>query len=152
MQAPEYLPPFALQVGDVILWSYGDNKDEAKCPGFVTQVGDRTIQISAYSPGFVTAQTKDGVYHIGDPLRKKGNRHESGCWDYTPAFLLQKDLEQGLGNLFDTIKRLEARIEAQTTAINRIRKKATEPTEPIESMDAAPPIANPEAATAGASP
>lgn len=106
----DFKPP-PIRIGDPVLWSYGGTKAEAKCPGVVTQVGDRTIQVSYWGPGWAGAQTRDGVYHKDDPLRKKGDRHESGAWEYSPILQDIKDFEELLIMKNEKILSLEGRID-----------------------------------------
>lgn len=127
---PNLPPPFqtpyrrpTISVGELVLWSNGGLDEEARSPALVTNIGDRTIQLSVFSAAHGQAKCKDGVYHIDDPLRKKGNRGDNGCWEYGPGMKLLIAVISDLEFLTGKHGKLDARVDRTNIEVNRLRKR-----------------------------
>ena len=121
METSDFMMP-VVSVGDVVLWSHGGSPSEKKCPAFVTEAGDRTVQLTVYAGGYAACQVKDGVYHAGDPLRRKGHRGDAGAWEYAPQTIMLNALVETVQKQVMAIKRLEGRIENLNTKLTKVRK------------------------------
>lgn len=111
-----------IRTGDVVLWSHGGNPEETRSPAFVTNVGDRTIQLSVFSAAHGQAKTKDGVYHLDDPLRKKGNRGDNGCWEYAPLTIYFQAIVQDFEALLERFHRLNIKVDKLSSRMSKITK------------------------------
>ena len=130
-----YKPP-TVRVGDPVLWSYNGSLKDIRAFGIVTEVGERCIQITVFSKGWAAAQIKDGVYHVEDPLRLKGDRNRNGTWE-------ESELCKDIGVLFNscadlnkTVLRLDAKISQQNQRINKfLRGRGVADEEPEKDAD-----------------
>lgn len=81
-------PPVA--VSQSVLWTHdGQGVPSA---AVVTEVGDTTVGLIVFPPGYSTGFVRSAVHHKDDPLRLKGDRGSSGCWVHTPETLAVQKL------------------------------------------------------------
>jgi hypothetical protein len=78
----EFAPP-PVEVGQVVLWSYGPG--EAPAPAIVTRVASGgMIAALVHIDSYKDHVSKTGVRHIADPDLKRLAGHDQGVWDLTP--------------------------------------------------------------------
>ncbi len=72
----------AVEVGQVVLWSYG--KGGATAAAVVTRVATRSCTLSVHVDGIRDHITKNGVRHCDDPFLQTHAILDDGVWDLTP--------------------------------------------------------------------
>lgn len=78
-------------LGDTVLFSMDLTGFGNPAVGWVTQVGDTTINILTFTPGgFVE---RHSVHHRSDPsLHGDHGWQDLGCWDFAPATAVVREL------------------------------------------------------------
>ena len=82
-QVIPYRSPKA-NVGATVLWFTQPGGEPY--PGFVTAVGQDTLNVTVWGDGSRIGQPKTAVRHVTDPVLLKLQNPEAGCWDYTNDF------------------------------------------------------------------
>lgn len=78
-----FSPP-RVEVGQVVLWSYGPTAAERPAPAVVRQVSEHTLNVTLFVDGVIGGLHKTGVRHADDPFLRSMPGHASGCWRLTP--------------------------------------------------------------------
>jgi hypothetical protein len=79
---PFVAPP--VEIGQVVLWSYGPSASEPPCPAIVRKVGASSLNVSLVVEGTRDLPQKTGVRHADDPFLKSMPMHDAGCWRLSP--------------------------------------------------------------------
>lgn len=81
---PRAFAPPAVEVGQVVLWSFGPGSGEVPGVAVVTKVGSTSINCCVHHESTRDHINKTGVRHKDDPFLKDMPLHSAGCWDLTP--------------------------------------------------------------------
>jgi len=65
-----------------VLWYLDGHETTSPYAGFVTAVGDRTVDVAVHAPNGGKKQIF-GVRHVSDPHATDGELNQQGAWDYT---------------------------------------------------------------------
>lgn len=82
ISAGDFEPP-AVEVGQVVLWSYAAGGQSRQSPAVVLSVGTRTLNLAVHVDGMHDHLIKTGVRYCEDPFLKTAPQHDSGVWDRT---------------------------------------------------------------------
>lgn len=80
--APVAFTPPPVEVGQMVLWSYGPG--ERPGAAIVIKVGARTIDVGVHHTSTTDHLNKTGVRHKDDPFLSQQPGHNAGTWDLTP--------------------------------------------------------------------
>lgn len=86
IESPPFAPP-TVEVGQIVLWTYGPGAAEVPCPAIVRKVGNNTLNLSLVVDSQKDFSIKGGVRHCDDPFLASMPGHDSGCWRKTPRDL-----------------------------------------------------------------
>ncbi len=76
-----YEPP-RVEVGQVVLWTYGPGDRPAAA--LVVKVGTGSLTLAVHADGVKDHILKNGVRHVDDPFLKTHPASDQGVWDLTP--------------------------------------------------------------------